>query len=34
MLHDVEIVFSEHSEPERLVEVTVAEMQKTILMDG
>ena len=34
VLHDVEIVFSEHSERERLAKITVAEMQKTILMDG
>ena len=34
VLHDVERVFSEHSERERLAKITVAEMQKTILMDG
>ena len=34
VLRDVERVFSEHSEPERLAEITVAEMQKTILMDS
>ena len=34
VLRDVERVFSEHSEPERSAEITVAEMQKTILMDG
>ena len=33
MLRDVERVFSEHSEPERLAEITVAEMQKTIVME-
>ena len=34
MLRDVERVFSEHSERERLANITVAEMQKTILMDS
>ena len=34
MLRDMERVFSKHSEPKRLAEITVAEMQKTILMDG
>ena len=34
VLHDVERVFSEHSEPERLAGITIAEIQKTILMDG
>ena len=34
VLCDVERVFSENSEPERLAEITVAEMQKTILMDS
>ena len=34
MLHDVERVFSKHSERERLAKITVAEMLKTILMDG
>ena len=34
VLRDVERVFSEHSEQERLAKITVAEMQKTILMDG
>ena len=34
VLRDVERVFSEHSERERLAEITVAEMQNTILMDG
>ena len=33
MLRDMERVFSEHSEPERLAEITAAKMQKTILMD-
>ena len=32
MLCDVERVFSEHSEREGLAKITVAEMQKTILM--
>ena len=32
MLHDVERVFSKHSERERLTKITVAEMQKAILM--
>ena len=32
MLSDVKRVFSENSEPERLAEITVAEMQKTMLM--
>ena len=31
VLRDVERVFSEHSERERLAKITVAEMQKTIL---
>ena len=31
VLRDVE---GEHSEPERLAEITVAEMQKTIFMDS
>ena len=30
----MERVFSEHSGPGQLAEITVAEMQKTILMDG
>ena len=30
----MERVFSELQEPERLAEITVAEMQKTILMDS
>ena len=34
MLRDVERVFNEHSEPERLAEITVTETQKTILMDS
>ena len=34
VLRDVERVFSEYSERERLAKITVAEMQKTILMDG
>ena len=34
VLHDVERVFSEHSEPEQLAEITVAEMQKTMLIDS
>ena len=34
VLRDVERVFSEHSERERLAKITVAEMQKTILMNG
>ena len=34
LLRDVERVFREHSEPERLAGITVAEMQKTILMDS
>ena len=34
VLRDVERVFSEHSERERSAKITVAKMQKTILMDG
>ena len=34
VLRDVERVFSEHSEPERLAEIIVAEIQKTMLLDG
>ena len=32
VLSDVKRVFGENSEPERLAEITVAEMQKTMLM--
>ena len=34
VLGNVERVFSEHSEPERLAEITVVETQKTMLMDS
>ena len=34
VLCDVERVFSERLEPERLAEITVVEMQKTVLMDS
>ena len=34
MLHDVERVFSERLERERIAERAVAEMQKTLLMDS